>query len=158
MLIGGYKMQVNNFRETVEFFYSSLLKTDSGKTGVKISSDKWSLKEIIGHLVDSASNNHQRFVRLQFGDLRDFPAYDGEDWIRVQGYNKMEWELLIKLWHYYNLALLNIIENVDNKALSNEWIGIDIRISLEDLIIDYYRHLNVHIKHFTERQSELENI
>lgn len=151
-------MQVNNFREIVEFFYSFLLKTDSGKTGIKISSDKWSLKEIIGHLIDSASNNHQRFVRLQFGTLRDFPAYDGEEWVRIQAYNNMEWELLIKLWHNYNLALLNIIENIDKKVLSNEWVGTDIKISLEDLIIDYYRHLKVHIEHFTERQSELDNM
>ncbi len=151
-------LEINYFKSLVESFNSLLQNSDLKITGINLSEDKWSLKEIIGHLIDSASNNHQRFVRLQFGTLRDFPAYDGEEWIRIQGYNKMDWELLIKLWHNYNMALLNVIENIDERALSNEWIGADIKISLEDLIIDYYRHLDLHIKHFTERQSELENL
>ncbi|MEF2229290.1 MAG: DinB family protein [Pseudodesulfovibrio sp.] len=48
---------------------------------VRIAPDAWTLAEIVGHLIDSAGNNHQRFVRLRFGDLAGFPAYDTEPWV-----------------------------------------------------------------------------
>ena len=67
------------FKGLIDSFHEQVLKTQGEITKIKLAEDKWSLREIIGHLIDSASNNHQRFVRLQFGDLLDFPAYDGEE-------------------------------------------------------------------------------
>ena len=67
-------MITEEFRSVVESFNDKLAGIPGEITGIRLSEDKWSLKEIIGHLIDSASNNHQRFVRLQFGDLVNFPA------------------------------------------------------------------------------------
>ena len=61
-------IRTDEFRNIVDSFNDRLAGVHGDKTGIKLSEDKWSLKEIIGHLIDSASNNHQRFVRLQFGD------------------------------------------------------------------------------------------
>jgi hypothetical protein len=143
------------YRELVDSFYDHMVNVPEATAGIRPSEDKWCLKEIIGHLVDSASNNHQRFVRLQFGDLLDFPAYDGEEWVRKQKYREMNWNRLILLWHNYNCVLLNIIENMDGGAYSNVWVKGEDTIQLDELVVDYYRHMRAHRQHFEERLKEV---
>ena len=143
------------FKTIVDTFYKTLTKTPDGITGKKLSEDSWSLKEIIGHLIDSASNNHQRFVRLQFGDLLDFPAYDTEPWIQVQRYADMDWGQLITLWYSYNCVLIKVIEHMDSRSLVNVWIKGEDALSLSHLVSDYYRHMEWHIEHFEKRVGEI---
>ena len=147
-------LDTKSFREIVDSFYKHLLETSNEVTGIKLAEDKWSLREIIGHLVDSASNSHQRFVRLQFGDLPDFPVYGPEEWVRTQKYNSMNWEVLVALWYNYNCLLLNVIENIDETAYKNVWVKVEDTIPLDELVRDYYRHLELHIKHFNDREKE----
>ncbi len=145
-----------NYKEVVEDFYAYLKSIDEEITKTKISEDKWSLREIIGHLIDSASNNHQRFVRLQFSDLLDFPAYDGEEWIRVEKFNKIEWPLLASLWYSYNCLLINIIDGIESNKMNNVWVkNEDEAIPLKELIHKYFVHLELHIEHFKKRLGEL---
>src|SRR4029077_14773042 len=80
---------------------------------------KWSKKEILGHLIDSAANNHQRFVRLQLSPRIDLPGYDGDEWVRVQRYQARPWLEIIDLWQKYNTQLAAVIRHVDPKALRN---------------------------------------
>lgn len=143
------------FKEKVEMFYKKLLAIEYQKASIKLSDDKWSLCEIIGHLIDSASNNHQRFVRLQFCDLLDFPAYDTEPWVSTQKYHSMNWEMLITLWYSYNYLILHIIENIDETKLKNVWVKGEESLTLEFLISDYYSHMDLHIEHFKNRLEEL---
>lgn len=148
-----------SFKEIVDKFYNELKEVDMQKVKIKLSEDKWSLSEIIGHLIDSASNNHQRFVRLQFGDLLGFPAYDTEPWVKIQSYNTTGWETLVTLWYNYNVLLLNIIQNIDKANYKNIWVKDENHTyTLEEIIIDYYRHLHVHIEHFNNRLKELAQI
>ena len=58
----------------------------------------WSRKQVIGHLIDSASNNHQRFVRASLEESLDFPGYDQNGNVRVQSFQDADWDLLISLW------------------------------------------------------------
>ena len=146
---------ISGFRGQVDSFYKRLLQTKVELTNVRLSEDKWSLKEIIGHLIDSASNNHQRFVRLQFDDLLNFPPYDGEKWIIAEKYIKMDWSVLISLWYNYNALLLNIIENIDVAVYNNVWVKGEDALPLELLINDYFKHLGLHVEHFENRQKEL---
>ncbi|NJD04818.1 MAG: hypothetical protein FIA99_19960 [Ruminiclostridium sp.] len=148
-------LDTKRFKGLIDFLYEHLLKTHDEITDIKLSEDKWSLKEIIGHLIDSASNNHQRFVRLQYGDLLDFPAYDGEEWIKTQKYNIMNWDVIVTLWYNYNCLLLHIIENTEEIMLGNVWVKGEDTIPLEQLINDYYKHLELHMKHFNNRREEL---
>lgn len=149
-------LDIHGFRNLINSFNSKLLLVKPEITNIRIAEDKWSLNEIIGHLIDSASNNHQRFVRLHFGDLLGFPAYDGEEWIAVEKSIKMDWSVLVSLWYNYNNLLLNIIENIDAKVLENVWIKEETAIPFEELIIDYYKHLGIHMEHFENRLKEIE--
>lgn len=148
-------LDAKRFKGLIDSFHEQVLKTHDEITDIKLAEDKWSLREIIGHLIDSASNNHQRFVRLQSGDLLDFPAYDGEEWIKTQKYNSMNWDVLVTLWYNYNCLLLHIIENTDEIMLGNVWVKGEDTIPLEQLINDYYKHLELHMKHFNNRREEL---
>jgi len=148
-------MITEEFRSVVESFNDKLAGIPGEITGIKLSEDKWSLKEIIGHLIDSASNNHQRFVRLQFGDLVNFPPYEAESWVRVQKYSEMDWKELIALWYNYNRILLNVIGCLDDKAADNVWKAGERESTLGFLVKDYYRHLKWHIDQFGNRLSEI---
>src|SRR6202142_4410062 len=90
---------------------------DEARASVRPAPDKWSIKEILGHLVDSAANNHQRFVRLQLSERIDLPGYDGDAWVRVQRYQDRSWREIIDLWQTYNTQLAAVIRHVDPKAL-----------------------------------------
>jgi hypothetical protein len=59
--------------------------------------EHWPKKEVVGHLIDSASNNHQRFVRGQIASEPDFPGYEQEQWVRIQGYQSARWSALIDM-------------------------------------------------------------
>jgi hypothetical protein len=149
-------MDIKSYKEKVDLFNKNLKEVDPQKVKIKLSEDKWSLSEIIGHLIDSASNNHQRFVRLQFGDLLDFPAYDTEPWVKIQSYNTADWETLVTLWYNYNVFLLNVIQNIDETNYKNIWVKDENETyTLEEIIIGYYKHLDIHIEQFSNRLKEL---
>jgi hypothetical protein len=117
------------------------------------SEDAWSVKEVIGHLVDSASNNHQRFVRLQLTDRLTFPDYgqDNIHWVRIQNYQDRTWEELLGLWRYFNIQLAYIIRSVDPSCLTNVWqIDAKSSASLFELMTDYLRHLELHLNQVAE--------
>ena len=71
---------------------------------------KWSAKQIIGHLIDSASNNHQRFVRAQFSDDLVFAGYEQDGWVDAQDYAHADWRSLVTFWREFNLHLARVIE------------------------------------------------
>ena len=107
---------------------------------------KWSKKEILGHLIDSAANNHQRFVRLQLTARIDLPGYDGDEWVRIQGYQDRPWLDIIELWRRYNTQLASVIRHVDAKALRHVWHTPDGKdLDLEFIMRDYVVHLRHHL-------------
>ena len=112
--------------------------------------DEWNLKEIVGHLVDSACNNHQRFVRLQIVDELVFPDYgsDNSRWIRIAGYNELKFKDILLLWKQYNIVIGNIIKKVDSDKLDNCWVLNGNRVTLKFLMTDYLRHVRDHVKQF----------
>lgn len=75
---------------------------------------KWSPREIVGHLIDSASNNHQRFVRAQLSDGLEFQGYDQDAWVSVQQYQNAAWKDLVALWFYFNLHIARVMESAAN--------------------------------------------
>jgi hypothetical protein len=147
---------MENFEAIVSAFHDRLLKVPEAKTSIKPAPDKWSLKEIVGHLIDSASNNHQRFVRLQEESSLILPGYNQENWIRIQRYNNMSWEDLVSLWHLINNLLLHIIEGMPEDFLGNIYHSPDGPITLSFLVNDYFGHMLGHTKHFEERYAEVE--
>ncbi len=140
--------------ETVNNFYNKYKNLDEKLCSKNPAEDKWSLKEIIGHLIDSASNNHQRIVRLQLSEMLDFPSYH-YSWIETEKFNLMNFNDILSLWKYYNILLGHLIKNVKEEVLKNYWNKEDKKLTLEFIINDYLRHLKDHIKHFEERLKEI---
>jgi len=109
----------------------------------RVVGSKWTRKQVLGHLIDSAANNHQRFVRLQQGNLTGFPGYDQEHWVNAGNYDKNTWANLLELWVQYNRQLAIMIENIDPACALNVWE--DKSLSLEFIISDYTRHMLHHL-------------
>lgn len=106
---------------------------------------EWSYKEIIGHLIDSASNNHQRFVRAQREESHDFPGYEQDNWVALQAYQARDWALLITLWEAYNLHLAGIIECFPADKLETACSIAGRTWTLKELATDYLGHMQMHL-------------
>ena len=113
---------------------------------------------MVGHLIDSASNNHQRFIRLQIDEEINFPAYDPEQWKDSSKIYKFEFIELINLWKSYNYFLLHLIKNIDVKNYNNKLIINDEEMTLKFIIEDYFgRHMDWHIELYKKRIEEINN-
>ena len=107
----------------------------------------WSRKQVLGHLIDSASNNHQRFVRAALQPSLDYPVYDQNGNIRVQAIQDADWDLLISLWASYNRYLAHVIAHLPESKLSTPCrIGAGDPVTLEFLVDDYLVHLLHHLE------------
>lgn len=107
--------------------------------------NKWSKKQIIGHLIDSATNNHHRFVRGQFEDEPEI-RYDQDKWNACGFYQHIGGTHIIAFWKLYNRQLLEIVKRIPEGHLSRKVrVGEELH-SLDFLIIDYVRHLEHHLK------------
>jgi len=107
---------------------------------------KWVKKEILGHLIDSAANNHQRFVRAQTADPFVWPGYDQQFWVSVHRYRDRPWAELVELWVGLNRHVAQIIEGVPPVRRSARCvIGDSEPATLEWWMRDYLRHLRHHL-------------
>lgn len=121
-----------------------LIGIDDHTFNEKPSPDKWSKKEIIGHLIDSATNNHQRFVRGQYEDKPQI-AYDQNKWNRYNFYHEINSRQLIDFWTVYNKQLLELIKRIPTENLLLEcFIGENL-YTISFLIHDYVEHLEHHL-------------
>lgn len=114
------------------------------------------VKEIVGHMVDSASNNTHRIVHLQYqGSPLIFPDYanfgNNDNWIAIQNYQQEDWNNLVNLWKFSHFHVAHIVNNVELVHLNNAWISaLDERITLEEMILDFPRHFMLHINEIEE--------
>jgi hypothetical protein len=146
-----------DFRQTIEVASERLLTIPEAESS-RATADKWSPRQIVGHLIDSAANNHQRFVRAQFRDDLHFPGYQQNEWVEVQRYNDEPWLQLVQLWKYYNLHLLHVMSVTPEQKLSElrsihnldeiAWQTVDKKqpATLEYFMRDYVAHLHHHLK------------
>ena len=144
-------------RRIVEHGSQRLLTMSDEEASLRPEPDKWSPKEVIGHLIDSASNNHQRFVRAQFQDDLVFPGYDQNAWVESQDYANAPWADLVELWRTFNLHLVRLMaatpesvrlrpvhrHNLDQIA----WrpVSSDQPVTLDYFMADYVGHLEHHL-------------
>ena len=148
--INGYKEKIDNFFEII------LINKDI--VNIKLLEDNWTLKEMIGHLIDSASNNHQRIIRLQIDKKLDFPLFYEEDWKNITKINDFDFLELIKFWKGYNYFLLYIIEKIDEGKLKNTWEVNGKEWTLEFTVNDYFEHLDWHIDLYKNRMEEIKKV
>lgn len=131
----------------VETAEPKLHSTSEPETARPLLPGGWSRKQVLGHLIDSASNNHQRFVRAALQPSLDFPAYDQDENIRVQAPQEADWSLLVSLWAAYNRYLAHVIARLPAAKLETVCrIGTGEPVTLGFLATDYVRHLLHHLK------------
>ena len=106
----------------------------------------WSPKQLIGHLIDSAANNHQRFVRATLQGTYEGPGYAQDDWVNMQDYQRQRWADILVLWSAYNRHLTHIISQMpDDKAAMPCKIGKN-EYTLGWVVTDYVDHMVGHLK------------
>jgi hypothetical protein len=114
----------------------------------KTSPSKWSRKEELGHLLDSAANNHQRIVRTQLEDMPRMPGYDGDKWVILHRYQDRPWPDLIALWRALNTQLLEAAKAAPVAAWSRTCtIGDSQPLTLKFVFEDYLAHMTHHLQH-----------
>jgi hypothetical protein len=144
-------------RETVERAAKVLHQMSDEESQRSPRPGKWCPREVIGHLVDSASNNHQRFVRAQFKDDLLFDGYEQDAWVSLQRYRDAPWNELIDLWRFFNLHIARIMQVAPNderlrkRAQHNlheiAWTPLsrDDSATLDYFMSDYVGHLKHHL-------------
>jgi hypothetical protein len=149
---------LEEFVRTVEEASARLRSITEAESRVPLADEKWSAKETLGHLIDSASNNHQRFVRAQLKADLIFQGYEQEKWVRVQAYREEPWPLLVNLWKFYNLHLAHVCRHAPEGERLRERrehnlheigfapVSADAPATLEHLMRDYVVHLKSHLR------------
>jgi hypothetical protein len=147
---------LEDFRHTVANGKARLLAipADDARLGEP---GHWSPKQIVGHLIDSAANNHQRFVCAQSTHDLICQGYDQDAWVTTQKYNDEPWADLVQLWASYNLHLAHVISVMPEETLTRirtehnldqiAWTAVDKAspTTLEYFIRDYAGHMRHHL-------------
>lgn len=132
-----------------------LQKLKNADTSVRPAPGKWSKKEILGHLLDSASNNHQRFVRATLQGELTFPGYEQERLVELQKFSEMDWGFLVDFWAAYNRFLAHVINCLPAKAAKITCnVGKNPAATLEWIAQDYVAHLKHHLNQIVGNKFE----
>jgi hypothetical protein len=162
------KDALEDFRGTVESTAARLLALGEADARRRRGGEEgWSAKEIVGHLIDSAANNHRRFVLAQLGDDLVFEGYAQEDWVRTQAYADAPWAGLVELWRAYNLHLAHVMASAPEEVLRRprashsldriafRTVGASQPATLEYLMRDYIAHLKHHLTQIFPADTDL---
>jgi nitroreductase len=139
---------LSRLNEILEAAPSLLRELAAEQAAVKPGPDRWSKKEELGHLIDSAANKHGQIVRLQVESGFAVPQYDGDVWVRIHRYQERDWSELIQTWLVFNRQLLFAAEHAPSSAWSNTCvIGDAPPMTLEVILEKYVTHLSGHLNH-----------
>jgi len=135
-----------DLQQTIDAALPKLRAMSDAAAGEPLAPGKWSRKEIIGHLIDSATNNHHRFIRAQETSRLVFPPYEQNHWSASQHCNERPWADLVGLWHAYNAHLAHVMTWIPDEHLAVPCvIESEKPVTLEFLVTDYVVHLRHHL-------------
>jgi len=144
---------MTEIRQVISEWQEKLIGLDQEVITNRRNQQNRTIKQILGHLIDSATNNHQRMVRLQYNQPLIFPDYtqDNDLWIALQDYQHADWNHLVQLWKFYNLHIIQVIRSVNPDTLSNYWTDSQgNRVTLQAMIEGYISHLYLHMDQIRE--------
>jgi len=138
-------------KELVSTEPSKLAELSDATAARKPSPEKWSPKEELGHLLDSAANNHQRIVRTLFEDQPAMPGYEQQRWVQVHRYQRRDWRELIDTWTAFNRQLLVAADSVgDSDWTRTCTIANSEPLTLKFVVEDYVAHMCHHLAHIKD--------
>ena len=157
---------LDDFKQTIESATPRLLQISEPQSQQPRAEDHWSSKQIIGHLIDSAANNHLRFVLGQLKDDLVFPGYDQNGWVKTNHYQDAPWSQLVELWRAYNLHLHHVMTHASKEKMKHpctlhtlqeiafKSVPASETVTLEYLMKDYVVHLKHHLDQiFTQERK-----
>jgi hypothetical protein len=145
-------------RNTLEQALPALRALSDEEASRPYAPGKWTRKEVIGHLIDSATNNHGRFVRAQLDDALVFTGYAQDDWVRVQRYRDAGWGPLVDLWYGINSHLAHVMRSAAEDELRRPRVEHNLHVTafrpvptdapatLGWFMQDYVEHLRHHLR------------
>lgn len=141
-------------RQVIDEELTRLLAIPDEDAGVPGRNGGWSQKEELGHLIDSAANNHQRFVRAALEAGYNGPGYQQDEWVKVHGYAEWHWTELTTFWQQYNALLAHVIDRIPEDRLKARCVvGTGEPVTLGFLIEDYVHHMQHHLDHILGREK-----
>ena len=155
-----------NLKEIVLAAFEQLIAVDESEAEKRPAPGKWSPKEIVGHLIDSASNNHGRFVKAQDSDDLIGQGYNQDEWVIAQNYQACNWHDLLILWRQLNLHIAHIMNQTPDKVRHKERVNHNLhQIAMyqvpkdQPTTLDYFmQDYVVHLKHHLGQVREVLNM
>jgi hypothetical protein len=137
----------HDFRAELSRLHDALLALPPALADVPWRDGGWTRKQIVGHLLDSAANNRQRFVRAAIDGQYAGPGYAQDAWVAAHGYNDESWETLLRWWQAEHEILMAAVDRIPEERLEASCVvGDDKPVTLRFLIEDYVRHQQWHLK------------
>jgi hypothetical protein len=146
----------NEIISLVNYWEPVLIRLPEDIISQRRNSQNRTIKQIVGHIIDSSSNNTHRIVHLQYQTPPlIFPNYatfgNNDKWIAIQDYQNEDWMALVQLWKYSLIHISHVIKNVRSDKLNNEWIsGPGEKVTFTMMIVDFPRHLKLHLSEIND--------
>jgi DinB superfamily len=142
-----------DFRGELNNYYAALLTISPAQGGTPWREGGWTRKQIVGHLLDSAANNRQRFVRASIDGRYTGPKYAQDEWVAAHGYEDQSWETLLRWWHAESEILMSVVDRIPEERLDAKCkVGDDRAVTLRFLIEDYLTHHRWHFRQLVASQ------
>lgn len=147
---------INELKPAINDWEQKLISLDNELISARKNSQNRSIRQIVGHMVDSASNNTHRVVHLQYRESPvEFPNYatygNNDRWIAIQNYQHENWEDLVQLWKYAHLHFLHVIGAINPDKLNQQWKADENQfISLKEMVLDFPRHFRLHLSELNQ--------
>jgi hypothetical protein len=151
-----YRSLVNEILELTGFWEEKLRKLPGEKLSLLKNKQDRSIKQIVGHMVDSATNNTHRMVHLQYQDSPiHYPDYanlgNNDRWITIQDYQEEDWKILVDVWSASHRHIAHVITRVNSSKLGQVWISaLGEEVTLQEMIEDFPRHFKLHLGEILE--------
>ena len=143
-----------NFRDEIATLRETLARVPADIANIPWRAGGWTRKQILGHLLDSAANNRQRFVRAAIDGRYTGPKYAQEAWVAAHGYAQLPWERLVNWWNVEHDILLAVVDQISQERMvALCTVGDDQPVTLQFLIADYTRHQFWHFNQIMAERS-----
>ena len=148
------KNLAEEFRVRISAAYQRLSGISESQASSPYRPGGWLRKEVLGHLLDSAANNHMRIAHAAVSGHFEGPGYEQDEWVRIHNYEAAEWPSLLRQWHDRNLLIGIVVEHIPEDRLAALCrIGESAPVPLGFIITDYLDHMDHHISQIVIGQS-----